>query len=957
MSDSSWDSPDVVMKKLEEDGKAILLDPNIRSHYCNSIVVPAEHFLELLQNFRTLQSAEAFTGLIFNIAPMLGIHCCAINSEQQSRFWEAISELCMCVNTFPNIYGLVRGIEKLAMRCGYIHDEFLKLLANPEVELSVLRPYLFVTLFDLFPESYFQHQQEFFATLLPQAMSPPHLLCHRARQLKILYALHLSPEKLHGVPGLVDSFWALLFEMAENLGNAFYDFIPFVRKMKMCTRPFFEEQFEIVSNALSKLENPENSVEVCFRMIVYYVGLFPFFDRANMIRFLADVVKIVDCFTEELWKKVSTLTLAFECSIGDQLSHEEFESFFEFLGSLPDSSGKYYVSAQFRSVFAELDSAFFDIFMEKMNLWVADSTFNPAAFGYLMALMVDEFESDDDSTLNRILPHLFQCCSSQEATVIRYGTKAFLNLWREEKISVDAFIHVFLALIPQAPPQSLRYFFKVLDEVLDEGNLSTLAFLNEFVVSMLQGDSLANPILTGLLLDFEIELQKHATKDSDPILGNCFNIARLLLTTDSPQCYPMAARVIAHCVRRRKVPPEEVIESYRRMLQILTIPGIGEDVLSDIALFTAVISDHFKSVAEFLYPIEVINRWIESSNESEVATALKVLHIISPQMKPLVATTMAEKVLSIARKTTRPILVDRTFRFIGSLARTGSAAFDRVITCLKASAFQGSMAIFQDQELWSMPCCCSFFSFINKILQGGRRLAYSECFDLIEWVRFVDDVQMEYLAYPLTTLVSRGLLSDVALRELWETSLTRAQEDWANIHILKPLINILKSFIETGISTNWPILTQLKEFVEKVWNSTSTDWHYQKVLEPLYLMLCSFDGNIILFDTAILRSVCESMQSLSTGWPLSTMAQQLLDIYDKCGSFHGFRDEACSALLFFFTLDHETLIEEEFTRTLTERMIEVLHSNFAQSQDLLSDLTEHFSDDAILAIERLFGDS
>ena len=954
------DEGDVLLRKLEEDGKGIWAQPDVRCYCCDSIVVQAETFVELMLQFRTIESRDALTGLVFNIAPVVGMHCCSRNVERNTKFWVALTEMCKVIDTFPNIHGLVQGAAELALRDGQIHDGFLEFLANPEFEAPVLKPYLFTALYEMFPEMYFQSNKEFFASLLPRAMSEPHLLGRRARQLQVLYSLHLTSEQLHSVPGLIDCFWNLLFEMAEKLGSSFYDYIPFVRKMKMCTRDFFDEKFEQVTNALTKLEDPGNSVQTCFEMVVYFVGLFPFFDRENMIRFLGDVVTVVDSFDRDMWTKINTLTLAFDCSIGDQLSQDELRAFFDYIGSLPDSSGKYYLGTQFRGFFKEIDGQFLSNFGQKMCSWVTTPTFNPVAFSYMMALMADRFEDDDsDPNLNRAIPSLFQCCASKDPLIVRYAVKAFLYLWRNGCIVAARFLDTFLALIPDASPESLRYFFKALDEILENDDVSTVESIDRFATSHIASVSESGPILAGFLIDCEISVQRQVKSEPDEATVACFNVAKSLLTTDVQQCYPMASRVIAYCVRHANIPPDDILATYQRMLQLLNTPGIEQDVLASLAYYTARVSDNYKDKEPFLYPVELVNRWIGSSSDDDVGIGLEVIRIVWPQMRPLVVSTLADKVIAIAKRTTCRTLVDRTFNFVKSLVKSDESVFQHSIKDLEVSAFQGAMAIYRDSPVWHMRGYCVFFQFVESIVRAKKSLSYSECFDMIGWLTFFDKVTLKSLVRPLCMLVESRLLSDVALRQLWENTLSRAQEDWADIFTLQPLLSLLRTFVDNYSSVDWPVVVELMQLVEKVWNSNSTDWRYQNVLEPLYLMLCTMHRNIISFDTAILRSACESMQSMEYRWPYATMIGQLLDIYEHCSSFHGFRDEACRVLLHFFTLDSSDIHKMHFTRPLIEKLTDTLRDNFSRYPDLLGDLITEYPDDSepFEQIRRTFSES
>jgi hypothetical protein len=691
-----------------------------------AVRIPTDVFLQSLMALASSESADIATGVIWHIAPFVSAWGHTFNQTQRDAFWHALVNLSCFVSESPDLEGLLTGIEELALRSSCIHRDYLYFLADRSITAFALRAHLFVSLYDFYPPRFFGDNSEFFARLLPVTLSNG-VIESRARQLQVMFAMHLTCEQLCSVEGLPEAFWTLLLEMSDAIGIGFRDFDAPVGKLKILVPEFFAMANPIIDSALEQLQDPSSSFQQCVHQAANFASLFPFLNRVAMLSFLESLRQLVDGAPDSDLPLLKEISIRFQDSLPNRLSEDQIRGLFDTMNRQPDSSGKFFLTAQFWTVFSEIDCGFASSFVDSICGWLEHPSFSPIVFSLIAECVVPQLRESQAELAQRLVPILYELLDLPNAQAVHFAMRAFREFWREGILSPDRFLPSLLEIIKRAAPACVWQHFKLIDELINSENAYACAEVKMFVAQSLRNPP-SDPLSLAALVDTAATLE---TPSDHPTAGGTFAAACQLLATHNPAALPVAFRYIACYARSAQAVSRQVfVAPFRAAMEVITAATLPQKELKAISYWAAVLAAKFENRDEFHFQENLIDAQIEMGDPG-VHRAVTILQKIWKRVAVPAACVFLEKVVRAARKTECVRLVNAVLSLMISMAAAHHRSFVGTIIEFKQVLIQGKLAIFGGFPIWQFDDQ-SFrgFLFLKKIQKSKMVLSVSEVYDL-----------------------------------------------------------------------------------------------------------------------------------------------------------------------------------------------------------------------------------
>jgi hypothetical protein len=156
-----------------------------------------------------------------------------------------------------------------------------------------------------------------------------------------MFDMRLTTQQLCSVSGHPETFWNCVLEMFNSLGVAFCDYDSQIRKMKRIMPAFFTMANPIIDARLSELGNSKMTFQNRMKITWNLIAVFPFFNRAEMLDFLAIAKHDLDNASEEELVLLKGWRNRFSDYLSHQLTEADIFAVFTALSGTSDSPGKY----------------------------------------------------------------------------------------------------------------------------------------------------------------------------------------------------------------------------------------------------------------------------------------------------------------------------------------------------------------------------------------------------------------------------------------------------------------------------------------------------------------------------------------------------------------------------------------------------------------------------------------
>lgn len=549
---------------LEKQGDSLLSNPKAIYLPRGNIDVKSEQILTLLHNINEIESPKVITGLLMNLSSFI-----TIGSTEQ--VWADLKNVFPLVTNYLDIYGIMETLRLLIVLDGEANNIFLNFLVDPSIPLDTVRPYALETLYDYLPPGYLTCDDErklFLSELIINSLSTGDIY-HRSFLIQLLFALHLTADQILSLSNLQEEFWPIIFDISLEKDN-FAELLHPARRLKLAVFPFFEQENTIVSQTITDFESSIENSNGHISMMLNLFKIFYLFSTKDMKDFLGLTYNIFLNFTDEEWSDIKTISNCIYEGVNDSVFVEsQAQEIYNFAGSLPGTSGKYFIFVHFVDVFKESCDFVDQLVQEICSDWMESETFNPVVFSFVISQVSEYLNPKEQIFQEAIYPAIFSFIETEGNPLLNYtALKALKYFHRDKLVNSNDFLNSLLELTLNANPETLKYYFQIISDVEKEtrpqsdddydeeeeaieieteqetevekkARLSIKRIirekLNEFIRSNLMVENL-NPCLCGYLCDMLIYMLNE--NETNVFIDHLANVCKRLLVDPIPRAFP-----------------------------------------------------------------------------------------------------------------------------------------------------------------------------------------------------------------------------------------------------------------------------------------------------------------------------------------------------------------------------------------------------------------------------------
>lgn len=926
-------------EKIESDGNKILLNEEMIP-FIESIDAELCEFIEIFENLLNY-SRNFRVGFLFNASPYLN-NLVAVNEEEQKKICYCFINAAEYINDFPEVLGLAEGIHKFVMKMNEIHPLLLEYIKNPITNntSSQLRSLLFEFLYDYYPPGFFKENNDFFGSLIPKALESG-TIYHRSFMIQIIFALNLSLDKLCSISNLREMIWKLVFEINEIKSNTeFEQLVSPLNKLKIMMPKLFEMENPFIEESIMDLESSYN-IEKLYNLI----RLFPYFSIKYMKQFLNLLISVLDNFSDEDWLNSKKLIHSFDYFNENKFNEEQISCIYKYLSEFPLKTSIFFILGNFSDLFSDLYYDFPLKMLKKISKWKLTSDFNLSIFCFVISYIDKYIHKDNKILLETIIPTIFSALHSNNILHIYYGKRGFLSLWREDLISPKDFTNTIISYLTEAPCKSLKYYFKIIDEIIDSENNYSLRILDNFIRDSLDQElSISNHILFGYLLNslcniMYIQQPEHHIPESFDY--KCLNLSKLLLESKFVETYSFASRYVFYFIKNNNEYKNELISTIIQLMFNIIINNILDysNPITGLNFYFTEIEDLLGG--KDIIPFEIIKKQLFSSNSELILNSLTNLRTLIQYYPEDTVKEIMCYLITLSKTTDNLEIMNKIFQFFKRIMSLNHHICEKYVIELKNLCFQSRLSILNGRQIYLMKNnYFTFYSFVSKIIKTNHKiLTYGEICNIIEWLNLVPINMIPKLIDPIVEIIKHNLIFADVIKILWKLLLSLAKDNISNWKVFESLIYCLEEILY-----HYNEIINIMEFgnlIEFAWYSLKNEKVYD-FCAPILLHLYSKYYNFMDIKFDILNNIGSLVLSFEYEWDYKEIIHNIMKMYSRFGTLHTFTEQACLILTNLILMDDEDCQYFEITDNLIQEIIKFLKEIFDNDDRYLDKILHNY---------------
>jgi hypothetical protein len=518
--------------------------------------------------------------------------------------------------------------------------------------------------------------------------------------------------------------------------------------------------------------------------------------------------------------------------------------------------------------------------------------------------------------------------------------RSFREVWREGFITPQDFVLSLLEIVSRSVPESLKYHFKLLDELLKSTNTYARLQIEHFILTQFSQEP-SEPLSLAMLIGIATT---HSQKGG-PLNEKAFTIGSDLLVVQNQDTVLAATRAIACYAKYSEEPnPELFRTSFWTLLEIINAGNFPPKLLQHISFHTAIISHRFENTNEFHFPEPILDALLDS-NEDGILCAITILQLIWKFVAVPTANNFIEKVITGIENVKSLYSVNAALKLISRMSGAHHETFHNAIIHFKRFILESKLIVFNGFPIWKFNApTFQGFQFLERIQKNHFVLNLSEAYDLASWFIPLPVKMIPLFVRPLRWVVQRLAGNTEFSSFLWQNLLSRMNEEWLRFKPFSEMVELAHHFLT--FHHEWKETNDMMNLLKKVWSQKETDDQYIALISPLFVLTASINLDFERFDFDFLSVICGCLMSQENNWDYAQMVQELLDIYENVGSWHILSAQFCHLLITFLAKGIKKLRRLGFADPLPDRMTQIAHELVERDSRVLEYVMERCQADS-----------